>query len=99
MSKETIYRYVRRERCGGGQLWRELRIMSKHGRKRRGSPATSGRLVGKRHISERPVAVQRRRQVGHWEGDTVMGVVIRGMSLSMTRSRGSSMPSNSWRAQ
>src|SRR5262249_22718944 len=52
MSKETIYRYVRRERRAGGQLWRELRILSKFGRKRRGSPATRGRLVGKRHISE-----------------------------------------------
>lgn len=73
MSKETIYRYVRRQRRAGGQLWRALRIMSKFGRKRRGSPATRGRLVGKRHISQRPAVVQRRRQTGHWEGDTVMG--------------------------
>ena len=83
MSKETIYRYVRRERGGGGQLWRELRIMSKHGRKRRGSPTTRGRLVGKRHISERPAAVQRRRQLGHWEGDTVMGVDQRHCVLTL----------------
>lgn len=73
MCKETIYRYVRRERRDGGQLWRELRIMSKFARKRRGSPATRGRLVGKRHISERPAAVEQRQQIGHWEGDTVMG--------------------------
>jgi len=73
MSKETIYRHVRRDRRQGGQLWRLLRVMSKYGRKRRGSPATRGRLVGKRHISERPVSVQRRRHRGHWEGDTVMG--------------------------
>lgn len=73
MSKETIYRFVRRDRRGGGALWRELRIMSKFGRKRRGSPATRGRLIGKRHISARPEAVQRRRRIGHWEGDTVMG--------------------------
>ena len=73
MSKETIYRYLRRDRRAGGQLWSELRILSKFGRKRRGSPATRGKLLGKRHISERPAAVQRRRQVGHWEGDTVMG--------------------------
>jgi len=73
MSKETIYRHVRRDRRAGGQLWRELRIMNKFGRKRRGSPATRGRLAGKRHISERPQAAERRRQIGHWEGDTVMG--------------------------
>lgn len=83
MSKETIYRYVRRERREGGQLWKQLRIMSKYGRKRRGSPATRGRLVGKRHISQRPKAVQDRRQVGHWEGDTVMGADQRHCVLTL----------------
>jgi transposase, IS30 family len=83
MSKESIYRYVRRQRREGGQLWRELRIVSKFGRKRRGSPATRGRLVGKRHISERPAVVQQRRQIGHWEGDTVMGADQRHCVLTL----------------
>lgn len=83
MSKETIYRYVRRERAGGGDLWRHLRIVSKFGRKRRGSLATRGRLIGKRHISERPNAVERRRQKGHWEGDTVMGSDMRHCVLTL----------------
>lgn len=73
MSKETIYRHVRRERRQGGELWRSLRIMSKFGRKHRGSPATRGRLIGKRHISERPAKAEARLEQGHWEGDTVMG--------------------------
>jgi IS30 family transposase len=30
-------------------------------------------LAGKRHISERPAAVERRRRIGHWEIDTVHG--------------------------
>jgi transposase, IS30 family len=83
MSKESIYRYVRRDRRAGGQLWRELRILSKYGRKRRGSPATRGRLLGKRHISERPAVVERRRQIGHWEGDTVMGADQRHCVLTL----------------
>jgi IS30 family transposase len=83
MSKETIYRYVRRERRAGGQLWRELRVLSKFGRKRRGSPATRGRLLGKRHISERPAIVQQRRRIGHWEGDTVMGADQRHCVLTL----------------
>jgi len=83
MSKESIYRYVKRERRSGGQLWRQLRILSKYGRKRRGSPATRGRLVGKRHISERPAAVELRRQIGHWEGDTVMGADQRHCVLTL----------------
>jgi IS30 family transposase len=73
ISHETIYRYVRHDRGRGGQLWREMRIMSKVGRKRRGSPATRGRLLGKRHISERPPEVEAKQEIGHYEGDTVMG--------------------------
>ena len=73
ISHETIYRYVRRDRSRGGQLWREMRIMSKVGRKRRGSPATRGRLLGKRSISERPPEVDAKQEIGHYEGDTVMG--------------------------
>ena len=83
MSKETIYRYIRRERRAGGQTWRHLRIVSKYGRKRRGSPATRGRLVGKRHISERPKAVELRVRMGHWEGDTVMGSDMRHCVLTL----------------
>jgi IS30 family transposase len=83
MSKESIYRYIRRDRRAGGQLWMNLRILSKFGRKRRGSPATRGRLLGKRHISERPVEVDMRRQQGHWEGDTVMGADQRHCILTL----------------
>lgn len=83
MSKETIYRYVRRDRRTGGQLWRQLRILSKYGRKRRGSPATRGRSADKTPISARPEAVQRRSRIGHWEGDTVMGADQRNCVLTL----------------
>jgi transposase, IS30 family len=73
ISHETIYRYVRRDRLRGGDLWRSMRHMSKIGRKHRGSPATRGILEGKRHISERPPEVELREELGHFEGDTVMG--------------------------
>ena len=42
-------------------------------RKRHNSYDRRGRLVGKRHISERPAHVEKRRTVGHWEVDTVIG--------------------------
>ena len=73
ISHETIYRFVRRERSRGGDLWRSMRHMSKIGRKRRGTPATRGLLAGKRHISERPQEVEEKVEIGHYEGDTVMG--------------------------
>lgn len=72
-SHETIYRRLRHDKRYGGTLHRYTRIMSKVGRKRYRSRPARGVLLGKPHISERPAAVERRRQLGHWEGDTVMG--------------------------
>lgn len=74
ISHETIYRHVRQDRREGGQLWKHMRHMSKPWRKRRSSPRTRGRLVGKRHISERPASVERRGEYGHCEGDMVLGL-------------------------
>jgi len=83
MSKEAIYRYVKKDRRAGGQIWRDLRVLSKYGRKRRGSPATRGKLLGKRHISQRPAVVNERKQRWHWEGDTVMGADMRHCVLTL----------------
>jgi IS30 family transposase len=73
ISHETIYVHVWRDKRSGGELWRHLRQASKKRRKRYGAYDSRGRLAGKRHISERPVEVEDRRTVGHWEIDTVMG--------------------------
>ena len=73
ISIETIYRRIRWDKKVGGSLWRHTRIMSKFGRKRYGRVDSRGVLPGKRHISERPVEVEERKRVGHWEGDTVIG--------------------------
>jgi len=73
ISTETIYRRIRWDKKAGGSLWRHTRIMSKFGRKRYGRVDSRGVLPGKRHISERPIEVEGRQRLGHWEGDTVMG--------------------------
>lgn len=72
-SRETIYRRIRVDKKQGGSLFRRTRIMSKTGRKWRGSRPARGVLLGKRHISERPACVNERLRFGDWEGDTVMG--------------------------
>jgi IS30 family transposase len=83
ISAQTIYRHIRRDRKAGGDLWRYTRIISKFGRKRYKSVDSRGVLRGKRHISERPKAVAGRRQIGHWEADTVMGADLRHCLLTM----------------
>jgi IS30 family transposase len=73
ISHETIYRHVWRDKRQGGLLHTHLRGARKRRRKRYGAYDSRGRLAGKRLISERPPEVEARRQVGHWEADTVMG--------------------------
>ncbi len=72
ISYPTIYRYVRRDKKHGGNLYECLRLPKKW-RKRRRSIDSRGRLPGKRHISERPLSAENRTRKGHWEIDTVMG--------------------------
>ena len=72
ISHETIYRHVRKDRLAGGTLWRDLRQPARY-RKRYGTSEKRGRLLGKRHISERPAAVDSRSEIGHWEMDVVVG--------------------------
>jgi IS30 family transposase len=72
VSHETIYQHIWRDKRGGGTLYRRLRQRLKY-RKRYGTNEKRGKVHGKRHISERPAAVEHRQQIGHWEMDTVAG--------------------------
>ena len=73
ISHETIYRYVWDDRDCGGVLYKELRQSPKKRRKRYNAYDSRGRLAGKRHISQRPAAIENRTRFGHWEIDTVIG--------------------------
>lgn len=73
ISHETIYRYIWLDKRRGGTRYKLLRQAGKKRRKRYGAYDSRGRLAGKRHISERPHAVEDRTHVGHWEIDTVVG--------------------------
>jgi IS30 family transposase len=69
-SYQTIYRRVEDDRRAGGTLHEHLRQFA-WPRQRRRSPRTR-RPLG-RPLQERPAAVAARRQLGHWEMDTLLG--------------------------
>lgn len=83
ISHETIYRHVWRDKKAGGRLYTHLRCAQKQRRKGYGHYDSRGRLAGKRNISERPPAVETRRELGHWEADTVLGKGSRDCILSL----------------
>lgn len=82
ISHETIYRYLWYDRQAGGELYRLLRGSQKQRRRRVGSARRRGARLG-RPISARPAVVDHRRQIGHWEIDTVAGATTRDCLLSL----------------
>jgi IS30 family transposase len=73
ISHETIYQYLLYDKKHGGVWHKHLRAVSKRRRKRYNSYDSRGRLAGKRSISDRPEVINKRLEIGHWEGDTVVG--------------------------
>jgi len=73
ISHETIYQYLLYDKRKGGTWYKYLRVVPKRRRKRYNKYDSRGRLAGKRHISERPASIEERIEIGHWEGDTVVG--------------------------
>jgi IS30 family transposase len=73
ISYETIYQYLLYDKRKGSSNYKPLRSVPKQRRKRYNSYDSRDRLDGKRYISERPEYINNRSEVGHWEGDTVIG--------------------------
>src|SRR5690606_3457739 len=78
-SPSTISREVRRNRChrtdGAYRPSKAQERTNGRRRKRTSGPERRGKLQGKPMIDTRPVEVENRVEVGHWEGDTVIGTV------------------------
>jgi IS30 family transposase len=73
LSHETVYRHIYADKAQGGALWKHLRCQKKRRKRYASGRDRRGQIVGRRPIAERPASVETRSQVGHWEGDTVIG--------------------------
>lgn len=73
ISHETIYQHVYADKAQGGSLWTHLRCQKKRRKRYASGKSRRGQIVGRRPIAQRPASVETRSQVGHWEGDTVIG--------------------------
>jgi transposase, IS30 family len=72
ISHECIYQYVLEDKRAGGDLYRHLRCQKKR-RTRYGKYDRRGKLPNCRSIEERPAVVNRRKRLGDWEVDTLLG--------------------------
>jgi IS30 family transposase len=82
ISHERIYQMIWQDKHEGGSLWRCLRRRGKRYNKRSGQNAGRGLIPNRIDISERPAIVERKKRLGDWEGDTVVGSRHRGALLT-----------------
>ena len=73
VSHESVYLHVYANKAAGGQLHKNLRSQKPRRKRHLSGRDRRGQIPNRRPISERPEHIEQRRQVGHREGDTVIG--------------------------
>ena len=73
VSHETLYQHVYADKTQGGTLWKNLRCQKQKRKRYASGRDRRGQIPNRRPLSERPAHVEGRKQVGHWECDTVIG--------------------------
>lgn len=80
VSHEWIYNLIRRDKAGGGDLYRCLPHSLKHRRRPVNKPIPIADRVS---IDERPAVVEDRCRFGDWEMDTIVGKAGKGVIVTL----------------
>ncbi len=80
---ETIYLYILKDKVDGGSLYSHLRHQNKTYRKRYGSAHNRTGIPDRRDIDERPAVANKRKRVGDWEADTIIGKNHKGAIVTL----------------
>ncbi len=83
ISHEWIYQHILEDKAQGDDLYRHLRCQ-KARKKRYGSYDRRGQLPNRVSIDARPAIVERRRRLGDWELDTIIGKGHKQAIVSLT---------------
>jgi len=83
ISHETLYQHVYADKAQGGALWKNLRCQKQKRKRYEGGRARRGQIPNRRPLSDRPLHIEDRHQVGHWECDTVIGASHKGAVVTM----------------
>ena len=73
VSHESVYLHVYANKAAGGDLYKNLRSQKSRRKRHLCGRDRRGQIPNRRPISQRPAHIEQRKQVGHWEGDTVIG--------------------------
>jgi IS30 family transposase len=78
VSHETLYQHVYADKARGGKLWENLRCQKQKRKRYAGGRDRRGQIPHRRPLSDRPSHIEARKQVGHWECDTFIGLNHKG---------------------
>lgn len=73
ISHETIYQFIYHPSQKDARWWEYLRRGRKKRRKKHGRAVHRSRIPDRVSIHQRPKGANQRTEIGHWEGDTVVG--------------------------
>ncbi len=73
VSHESVYLHVYANKAAGGALHKNLRSHKPRRKRHLCGRDRRGQIPNRRAISHRPAHIELRKQVGHWEGDAVIG--------------------------
>lgn len=71
---ETIYQFVYSKDTKEQKLWEYLPRKQKHRKKQHGRSSQKTHIPNRVSIHQRPDVINQRKELGHWEGDTVEGL-------------------------
>ena len=83
ISPEWIYRYIALDRATGGLLWKNLRRANMRRRRYHQGRRKRHLIRFRVGIEHRPDHVDNRRELGHWEGDTIVGKGRKGALVTL----------------
>lgn len=73
ISHETIYLFIYDKKNKEKRFWEYLRRKQKRRRKKLGRKSQRLRIPDRVSIHQRPKIIDKRKQIGHWEGDSIVG--------------------------
>ena len=83
ISHEWIYRYIALDRASGGLLWKNLRRANLRRRRYHQGRRKRHLIRFRVGIEHRPDHVDNRQELGHWEGDTIVGKGRKGALVTL----------------
>ena len=83
ISHETLYQHVYADKAQGGALWKNLRCQKQKRKRYAGGRYRRGQIPNRRPLSERPLHIDARKQIGHLECDKVIGAIHKGAVVTM----------------